>query len=516
MQRWGALLAMAVLTACSARPPVVQPKISAADRVAAVDAEVRAGCLDCLISAYRHFDELRATPDTADAATAGAIRSAALIALRQRELGMVDEGYLDKARELAKQPNVPSWLPAILDIVDAMPRNGAGTGGPPGSDIDLQRMQRLRTNRGAWLALLRDSARYDEAAAYTLLSLGCDSIDTRNTPREELFANVEAFAGAPLVVYRESLCRQNQVATLEPLLAKDPRFVEITFSLGAELQGTRPRPKLDEAEVQYQRAYAWHPQWPRLTVTLAGVAMTAEDFERARTMYEETLKYEPHSVSALLGLVKALTYLGKYEDGIATADRLLDEHWYIGDARYWRAYDEFQLTRYDAAWDDIELAEKSSINAQIPKLAGLVAYQRHQLETAITRFKTSLERDPFDCETRFYRGVIHAEQGQWPDAVDVLTSSATCLEQREVDLKREVEQIRGSDLREDRKAKQIARREQEIAEGRRRMATSYYDCAVGYFSLKKTDEARQYAEKVADDEQFGARAKEILNRTRQP
>ena len=501
-----------MLAACSSRPPVVRPRMSAADRLAAVDAEVRAGCLDCLVGAYRRFDELRAEPDAADAATAGAIRAAALIALRQRELGMVDEGYLEKARALATQPTVPRWLPTILDIIDALPGNGAGTGGPPRSDLDLQRMQRLRTNRGAWLALLRDSSRYDEAAAYTLLSLGCDSIDTRNTPREELFANVDAFAGAPLIVYRESLCRQIESGTLKPLLEKDPRFVEITFALGAELQGARPRPKLDEAEEQYQRAYVWHPQWPALTLTMAGVAMTAEDFARARTLYDETLTYDPHSGNALLGLVKAQTYLGKYEEGIATADRLLEEHWYIGDARYWRAYDEFQLARYDAAWDDVELAEKSSINAQIPKLAGLIAYQRHQPETAITRFKTSLERNPFDCETRFYRGVIHAEQAQWTDTVDVLSSAATCLENHEAELKGEIEQIRGSDLREDRKAKQIARREQEIAEGRRRMATSWYDCAVGYFSLKKSDEARQFAEKVADDEQFGARAKEILSR----
>jgi hypothetical protein len=37
---------------------------------------------------------------------------------------------------------------------------------------------------------------------------------------------------------------------------------------------------------------------------------------------------------------------------------------------------------------------------------------------------------------------------------------------------------------------------------------------VSYFSLSRKDEARQYAEKVADDEQFGERARDLLSRLR--
>jgi hypothetical protein len=44
------------------------------------------------------------------------------------------------------------------------------------------------------------------------------------------------------------------------------------------------------------------------------------------------------------------------------------------------------------------------------------------------------------------------------------------------------------------------------------IVTSWFNTAVAYFSLARKDEARQFAEKVADDEQFGDRAKEILAR----
>ncbi len=516
MRRLCAVPILIALSACSlSRRPAAAPQPTAAERLAAVDRELRAGCLDCLVDAYRQFEALRHDSPLSDAATAGAVRAAALIALRQRELGMVDEGYLEHAKRLAAEtPAIPSWLPRILEIVDALPRRGVGVGAPPRTDADLERLRQTRLNRDAWLALLRDTARFDELAAYTLLSYACDAIETRDLSRLELAGDVEVFDGTPLIVYRESLCRGIEAVTLQQLRDAEPRFVEIAFSVGLSNLGARPRPRLDEAEAQFEQAYAWHPRWPALTLAIAGVAMTNEEFERARTAYEETLAGEPHSVDAELGLLRALTYLGRHDDAIATADRLIEDGWYVGDARYWRAFNELQLSRLDEAWDDVERAEKTLINAEVPKLAGLIAYRRGQLETAIARFTTSRERNPFDCETRFYLGVVHAEQRQWPETADVLASAATCLQHAEEDLRQEIEQIGASDQRADRKARQIARREQQIAEGRRRIATSWFDCAVAYFSLSQREEARQYAERVADDEQFGPRAKEILSRLR--
>ena len=43
------------------------------------------------------------------------------------------------------------------------------------------------------------------------------------------------------------------------------------------------------------------------------------------------------------------------------------------------------------------------------------------------------------------------------------------------------------------------------------LATSWFNIAVAYYNLSRKAEARQFAEKVADDEQFGERAREILS-----
>src|SRR5262249_5300585 len=80
------LLSLSV--ACAHPPPraSVRPTgPNVAERLEAADALIRAGCLDCLLEAYREYDALRSVAASAEAATDGVIRAAALIALRQRE-----------------------------------------------------------------------------------------------------------------------------------------------------------------------------------------------------------------------------------------------------------------------------------------------------------------------------------------------------------------------------------------------------------------------------------------------
>ena len=60
--------------------------------------------------------------------------------------------------------------------------------------------------------------------------------------------------------------------------------------------------------------------------------------------------------------------------------------------------------------------------------------------------------------------------------------------------------------------RQIERRETQIAAAARMLATSWFNMAVANFNLGSRDEARQYAERVAGDEQFAERARDILKR----
>src|SRR4051794_38096728 len=200
-----------VAAACSARrPPVAAapPPATPAQRLESADALVRAGCLECLLAAYGEYDLLRAFAPARQAATAGAIRSAALVSLRQRELGMVDEGYGQRARALlADAPDVPNWMATLLDIIEVLPLSAGGIVRPATSDIDLERGRILLTNRAAWTARLQELAPVDELATYIWLSFACGAAETREQTLEELFGPAATFADTPLVGFKRALCR---------------------------------------------------------------------------------------------------------------------------------------------------------------------------------------------------------------------------------------------------------------------------------------------------------------------
>src|SRR5256885_4548761 len=182
---------LSFLVATCARKPVM-PATPApptpAQRLASADALVRDGCLECLIDAYGEYDLLRAFPYARDGATLGAIRAAGLIARRQRELGMIDDGFLERARALAATlPTSPAWLPTLLDVLDALPATGGGVMRTPTNDLDLDRQRRLRVNFDAWAARLREAAPTDELGAYTWLSFACRQTELRDQTIDQPF-----------------------------------------------------------------------------------------------------------------------------------------------------------------------------------------------------------------------------------------------------------------------------------------------------------------------------------------
>jgi tetratricopeptide (TPR) repeat protein len=478
-------------------------------QLAHADTLVRAGCYDCLVEAFRDFERLAALPAAPEAARAGVVRVAGLLALRERELGMSDSGYLALARgQAASVTSESGWMTRLLDVLDILPGAVYGVSHPPATNDDIQRSIAFRRERETFGALLREQAPTDELASYAWTTFMCGSVEARDVSAGEIFEWLP-LADSPLLRFRRATCRGLDQSAMERLVADDPRFREAPYLLGLIALGRRD---LDGAQTQFEQAYAWHPRWPSLMQSLGAVALTAEDFETAARFYEGATAAEPRLADAQLGKIRALTYLGRHEDAIAAADALLDLNWYPGDARYWRALNEAQEERYDEAWADIEKAAQFQRNAEVPKLAGIIAYRRQQLEVAASQFAEARSRNHDDCEIGFYLGVVRAEQRDWVQTADVLTATATCFQHAEETLAAEIESIRSSKASPERQARQIARRERDIANGRRMIATSWFDTAVACLSLARTEEARLFAQRVADDAQYGDRAREILAR----
>jgi tetratricopeptide (TPR) repeat protein len=502
----------AAAAACTRTPVSAAPAPrSAATRLTDADTLLEAGCLDCLVDAFAAFDALRSNPAVADQASIGAARSATLVALRERDLGMVDSQYLDRAKDIAaRSPALKTSLVPLFEIAEALPARQNGPSSGARDDAALAAMQKAYRNRDEWTARLENQAGQDPVSAYLWLSFNC----VYSTPTRENVAGWAAATGTwrdvPLVAFKTATCGAFDLDALDALAANNPRFHEIDYFAGLRAISAGD---LDNADRRLTAAYAWHARWPAVTQNLANVSLTAEDFAQSLVFYDRTLAMLPDSADALVGRMKALTYLGRADEAIATADRLIAfGHWFIGDARYWRALNESQLARYDDAWTDVELAGKLLVNGDVPKLAGIIAYRRHQLDVSRAKFEEAHGRNGGDCEAGYYLQIVLAEQADWPPVADVAPAAAACFDDQEADLRRQIDQIRGKTIAPERQARLIARREQTIAANARMRAACWFNAAVSSFNLKRADDARRFGSKVADDEQYGGRTRELLSR----
>ena len=489
--------------ACGPQKVAVDPAIAARATLVQADANLRAGCFDCLAEALKQYESVRGVPAVAELATTGAFRASAFLALRERELGTTDSGYLERARVLAAtNPALQTALATELDIIDQMPwRAGAGRSGSPDSGI------RIFSNRDQRLRDLRATALRDELGAYIFIAYACESGAGLSMGTGEMKAAIGAFADVPVVAFRLSTCPTSGVTQFDAIVDKEPRFKEAALYRG--LRATSDR-KLDDADARYREAYAWRKTWPAVTLALANVAMSAEEFEISRAFYDETLELAPLFPDALLGKLRALTYLGNAEEAMRVADQLIEISRYPGDAHYWKAYNELQLERNDAAWTDIEAADKSLINSDVPKLAGIIAINRKELEVSRQKLELSRQRNAQDCQTLYYLHLVDADLRQWTSTASGAVAAAGCITAAETGLRSQIEEIRASTVPDARKLRQIAAREQQIASGIRMRANCWYNGAVANYNLAKKDVAREFAERVVDDEQLGERAKQLL------
>jgi tetratricopeptide (TPR) repeat protein len=522
------LLLSLVLSACGPKPAVVvvAPKgPTPAERLEAANAQILRGCLDCLIGAYGELVSLRDDPEVGPAATVSAIRSGILISLREQELGLLDSGHLRSARQMLEASPVPgSELGQLADVADVLVTGPSAALRTVALESQTRSLLRLSQNQAQWAAFLRMRMPDDRVASYLWLSLACGTYGFQVPDSAARSDVVGAGTSIALVAFKEvTTCSRSRTDILRNLLDSEPRFEEIHYYLGlAALAGqSRPGvpglPDLELADREFQAAYEWRPLWPAVTLSIANAALTAEDFDRAVDFYDQTLRLIAGHGDALLGKIRGLTYSKRHADAIRVTDTLLESGNNPGEARYWRALNEEQLDQHDAAWEDVELAERLLVNADVPKLAGIIAINRHELAVARERLQVARKRRP-DCDTGYYLQIVLSEQREWPEAARVAGETAECFDKEEAVLRDEIDRFRNAPVptpqAEARRDRQIVKREQQITSNARMRANAWFNAAAASFNLGRGADARRFAEKVTDDPQFGVRARDLILRLR--
>jgi tetratricopeptide (TPR) repeat protein len=523
LRRPGAILLLLAATAagCATRMAVAPPASAPvpdrrAPQLAAAEDLVHRGCYDCLRDALATYESLIEDPGVGTSARAAAVRTSLLLALRETELGLVRGAYIERARQfLGPAESASPELPGLVEIAEVLASGPTGQGRVAANDSQLAAMVTLVRSQQQWASVLRNLMPQDLTASYLWLALACGPYGTTLPDHETKRAVLGASAELPLMVWKDaSSCGITASEPLEAQLALEPRFQEINFPLGLFALSAQPprQPDLDGADARFRAAYEWRQDWPSLTLAMANLAMTAEDFPRGLEFYTRTLAVSPTDADAMMGTIRALTYSNRHEEAIAAADRLLDTRRNPGEARYWKALNLARVSRDDEAWQEIELAASALANADVPKLAGIIAINRRDLAVARDRLRVALQRRPSDCETGFYLQSVLSEQRDWEGVAQVAADAGACFEREEVTLQQELATVRAAQMAPERRARLVARREQQLAADARMRATVWYNAAAANFNLARTDEARRFAEKVAGDTVFGERARSLLER----
>ncbi len=521
-----AVLAAATASACAPthRATRVAPSATPAptphrtDQFTAAEALVRRGCYDCLREALASFEALTGEPQLGPRAREAAVRTTLLLAVRETELGLLHGGYIDRARQLLGPVDAASpELPGLVDIAEVIADGPTGFTRTATTDTQLASMLTVARSQERWAAVLRNLMPQDLTASYLWLSLACGPYGSSMPDHEHREAVLHEVADVPLIAYKASTaCGLTASEPIEALLAIEPRYREINYHLGLFALGgqTGRPPDLDGADARFRGAYEWRQDWPTLTLAIANVAMSAEDFPRAFEYYRRTLTLSADDPDALAGTIRALTYSNRHAEAIAAADRLLATGRNPGEARYWRAMNLARLKQDDQAWTDIEQASAALANADVPKLAGIIAINRRDFATARARLELALVRRRGDCETAYYLQSVLAEQRDWEAAARVAADAGACFETEEASIQQELATVRASIMSPDRRSRLLARREQQLASDARMRATAWFNAAAANFNLARADAARRFAQKVADDVFYGERARSLLDRIR--
>lgn len=515
----------ALAMACSRLPaPVASPEVATSapaapadyrERLFTADEMLRRGCYDCLRDALVGYESLQRDPVVGDRARDAAVRTALLLAVRETELGLSRGGYIERARHLLGPVDKASpELPGLVEIAEVMANGPIGFTRTAGTDSRIAAMLTMARSQEQWASVLRNLMPQDLTASYLWLSLACGPYGSTLPDQDRRDALLQNLAVIPLFAFKlATACGLTTSEPLEAMLAIEPRFGEINYHLGLFALGgqTGLPPDLDGAADRFRAAYEWRQDWPTLTLAIANVAMSAEDFPRAFEYYDFTLGLSTDDADALTGTIRALTYSNRHDEAIAQADRLIGTGRNVGEAHYWRAMNFARLKDDARAWTAIEEAARSLANADVPKLAGIIAINRRDWATARQRLELAARRRG-DCETAYYLQAVLAEQRDWEATARVASDAGACFDTDEAVIQSELATVRASLMAADRRNRLIARREAQLVSNARMRATAWYNAAAANFNLSRSGEARRFAEKVADDVFFGDRARSLLER----
>jgi tetratricopeptide (TPR) repeat protein len=506
-------LTLLVATACGPRPVLdPRPGMALTAELARADRLVAEGCYTCLTDALAIYERLAAT-GAAPAAGLKAVDTALLLALREREIGLVGGRSLERAIDLAGRQPAPYDISPFVAVAESQAWHAGGVSKEQ-QDALMPALRRMFKSWPAWRGLIAPAAEQDVLNAYFLLALDCDR---RYYQGGGDVPPWKPEAGAPpLVRFRAAVCQaEPDEEAVAAIADADQRFSEAHLFLG---EWALRRLTLLTAERHLLKAAAGMPGLPPARLALGHVYLALEEFREARDAYHDVNAAVPGQRDAMLGEIKSLSYLGRHEEAIAIADEMVRlGTWYMGEAHYWRAWNRHRLGQYGGANDDVIAARsRMPMSPQVDLLAGFIALARKEVERAEQEFRLAVEhlegRGERDCDAGYYLASTLVMQRKWTEAAPVFERAEPCYALDEKAVRQRIATIRASELPDDRQDRLVAAKERDILKIRLQQARSAYNAGVAWANLGDSGRARPFAERCAAHPELKTLAEQLLAR----
>jgi tetratricopeptide (TPR) repeat protein len=494
-----AAAAFLLVTACggSRRPSL------AAQRLVA-DGLIAEGCYRCLDEAVvRYFGMPRGSAAAMRVNDTQLFRALVLLALREKELGLDPSQHLKQAGLLVPHTTAPAAAAEQLKWAGLVPSNPSGL---PRDDADAERL-RLAEARGDLERRLAGAATMsDPIDVYLNVALAC-SASFPVSGREP--ATLAAPAAAQSIVqWRLATCGRSHEDALRAFAETHPRYVEADYVLGRYRTAFIGDPTARrEARDRLRAVDAAIPGSLAIAFDLAGVTRVTS-VKDALPLYERITRRQPRHNEAWLGQGICLTYLERPREAIEALTRVIDNgRWVVGDARYWRAWNRHSLGALDEAWADIDEARKVLYNTDTYGLAGRIAYDRKELDTARPLLEKARELDDTNCGATWFLGLVHTGQERWIDGADVFERAETCY-------RGEIDRVR-AELAGDRETDEAVRAERaaaadvRIRNAERQAALSAYNAAFAFVRGNQKARSRPLLDRAVQHPEVSDRAREL-------
>ena len=189
---------------------------------------------------------------------------------------------------------------------------------------------------------------------------------------------------------------------------------------------------------------------------------------------------------AILGKAISLSYLGRYREAIDVLNKNVELGFYLlGESHYWLAWNYHELKDDDAAQANIEQSKpRLPTNSEVYGLAGTIAHDKGESDRAEEEFIEALKYNASNTEALFGLGRIFGEKQRWPESAESFEKAAAVFEKNESAILAKIEEVKKAPLADERKARMLAKKDQQLRVTRATRATAFYDAAVSYFNAE--------------------------------